>query len=203
MATDTAKPSLADSPRIFENDFLDKYSRIHHWTPVKVYGPIFLALLVYSIAHLGLGRTLEGLCAGYLIWTLTEYVVHRFLFHWEMKSALGARLHFLMHGIHHDYPNDQLRLVMPLLMSLPGGLIAGALIIAAFGGSWTAVLAGFAIGYMIYDSLHYHLHHGAPRTKIGRWVKRAHMMHHFREPHTWYGVSCPWLDYVFGTAGGL
>ncbi len=43
---------------------------------------------------------------GVLIWTLVEYIIHRYVFHYEPKTALGKLLHYIIHGVHHDYPND-------------------------------------------------------------------------------------------------
>ena len=92
---------------------------MHHLVPVAIYVPAILVLLV-----LGVGRTsvlgAAGLfAAGYLMWTLAEYWIHRVVFHFEPEDGWGAKVHFLIHGVHHEHPNDPLRLVMPPLASLP------------------------------------------------------------------------------------
>jgi sterol desaturase/sphingolipid hydroxylase (fatty acid hydroxylase superfamily) len=199
-AADAPAKSHSDSPRIFESDFLDRFSRIDHRVPLLVYGPVVAALAAWSFATAGGVATLAGAFAGYVVWTLVEYFGHRFVFHWEIPGALGARAHFLIHGVHHIYPSDPLRLVMPLLMSAPI-LALAALPILGFGGETRfALLAGFVAGYVAYDMVHFHVHHGEARTAWGRWLKRSHMLHHFRDPERGYGVSAPWWDYVFGTA---
>lgn len=105
---------LAASPQLFESDFLNFFSRVHPTIPAIVFLPATAAM-----EWLG---ARDGLAAGALvlltlggvgIWTLTEYWLHRLVFHWEPDHALGRRLHFIIHGIHHDHPNDKLRLVMP------------------------------------------------------------------------------------------
>ena len=58
---------------------------------------------------------------GYGLWTLTEYWIHRSVFHLEPKSRLGGRLHWIFHGVHHDHPNDPRRLVMPPIVTGPAG----------------------------------------------------------------------------------
>jgi dihydroceramide fatty acyl 2-hydroxylase len=138
---------------------------------------------------------------GYLAWTLTEYSVHRYLFHLDLPGEIGARVHFLIHGIHHDHPSDPLRLVMPPLMSMP--LIG----LTWIGASWVfgaplkyPLMAGYLLGIVIYDELHYHLHCRRPGTRIGVWLRRIHMLHHFRYPQQHFGVSGPYWDYIFGTA---
>jgi len=200
QAQDTSPRSLSDSPRIFENPLLDRLSRIDHRVPPLVYGPVIAILAIWAYEREGLAATLGFAFTGYLLWTLTEYFGHRYIFHWEMKSPLGARIHFLIHGIHHDYPSDPLRLVMPVLMSLPIMGTAAALILGLGGQNGPALLAGFIVGYVAYDMVHFHVHHAEPRTAFGRYLRKTHMLHHFRDPATGFGVSAPWWDVVFGTA---
>ncbi|MEA2469418.1 MAG: dihydroceramide fatty acyl 2-hydroxylase, partial [Thermoleophilaceae bacterium] len=106
---------LKASPRMFDSDLLDKLSRVHPAVPVVIYVPeiaILLALAVDGGGTSGLG--LIGLfVGGYLLWTLSEYWIHRVIFHFEPEEGFGARLHWIIHGVHHDHPNDPLRLVMP------------------------------------------------------------------------------------------
>ncbi len=61
--------------------------------------------------------------AGYVVWTLTEYWLHRIVFHFEPEQGVGLRLHWIIHGVHHDHPNDPLRLVMPPSASIPLALL--------------------------------------------------------------------------------
>lgn len=200
MTINAGARSLSDSPRIFDNPLLDRLSRVDHRVPILCYGPIALVLAALSLVRGGIAPTIAGVIGGYVLWTLLEYFGHRYIFHFEMKSKLGARLHFLIHGVHHDYPSDPLRLVMPLLMSAPIMALAALAIFAAAGGLALPILAGFIAGYIAYDTLHYYVHHNEPRTAIGRLLKRKHMLHHFRDGGTCFGVSAPWWDYVFGTA---
>jgi sterol desaturase/sphingolipid hydroxylase (fatty acid hydroxylase superfamily) len=60
-------------------------------------------------------------------------------------------------------------------------------------------LAGFVTGYLAYDSLHFYVHHATPANWIGRYLRRRHMHHHFRDDTSWFGVSAPWWDTVFVT----
>jgi dihydroceramide fatty acyl 2-hydroxylase len=194
---------LAASPRIFESDLLDRLSRVHHLTPVVVYVPIILGLVIYSATQLNVGLILAGLLIGYLLWTLTEYFGHRFLFHpvYPLPFGIGPRFQFLIHGVHHIYPNDPLRLVMPPLLSGPIMLIALGVARLLFGGTFCwPPLAGFMAGYVIYDCVHYWTHHGQPKSALGRHVRRLHMLHHFRDATRGFGVHAIWWDHVFGTA---
>ena len=42
--------------------------------------------------------------------TLTDSWLHRVVFHVEPEQGLGALPHWMIHGVHHDHPNDPLRL---------------------------------------------------------------------------------------------
>jgi 4-hydroxysphinganine ceramide fatty acyl 2-hydroxylase len=59
---------------------------------------------------------------GLGIWTITEYILHRYVFHFEPNVEWGKKIHFIFHGVHHDYPNDAKRLVMPPSASIPMAL---------------------------------------------------------------------------------
>lgn len=194
-------PNLSASPRLFENALLDKLSRVHWSTPLFVYLPVIFVLAGQSLKTYGAGAILCAAALGYFIWTLVEYFGHRFLFHSAFPGALGARIHFLIHGVHHDHPNDPLRLVMPALLSGPIMLIAYAAVRLFFGMPLGyPLLMGFIVGYLAYDMVHYYVHHGRPKTRAGRALRRLHMLHHFRDPARGFGVSAPWWDYVFKTA---
>ena len=193
--------SLRASPRLFKNSLLDKLSRVHWSTPLLLYVPLVFVLAGLSLKAFDAEAALGAMALGYFIWTLIEYFGHRFLFHCAFPGRLGAKIHFLIHGVHHLHPNDPLRLVMPALLSGPIMLIAYAVVRLVFGlPLGYPVLMGFIIGYLAYDMVHYYVHHGEPGTWAGRTLRRLHMLHHFRDSTRGFGVSVPWWDYVFKTA---
>lgn len=188
------------SPRLFRNPILDRLSRVHHFVPLLIYGPLILALLFAASRLVRTAPAILLFASGYLLWTLVEYLGHRFLFHYRAATASGLRFQYLIHGVHHLHPNDFFRLVMPPLMSLPIIAVAGGLL-RAFWGPMLCLpaLAGFAAGYLAYDMLHFHIHHRQPKSAIGRFLRYRHMYHHFCDESRCYGVSAPWWDAVFGT----
>lgn len=191
-----------ESVRMFRLDWMEALSKVYWWVPPLVFVPIIAALLAY-----GIGVEAEPPLAalgwfvfGAFVWTPAEYALHRWIFHYEPQAAWGQRLHFIFHGVHHDYPNDARRLVMPPSASLPIAL--------AFYGLFGLLLpdarlhpffAGFLAGYLAYDLTHYALHHASWRHPVFAWLKRNHMQHHFVEPARRYGVSSPLWDYLLGT----
>jgi sterol desaturase/sphingolipid hydroxylase (fatty acid hydroxylase superfamily) len=191
---------LKASPKMFESDFLDFFTRVHPIVPVVLFGPAILLFAVLGVDGAG-GWAAAWIAGGYLFWTLTEYWLHRVVFHFEPDHPVGRRFHFIIHGVHHDHPNDRLRLVMPPSASIP----LAALFLLGFWavlepGAWQAFAAGFLGGYLAYDMLHFHVHHHKPTTRMGKKLRELHMRHHFQDGNRGFGVSAPWWDHVFGTA---
>jgi dihydroceramide fatty acyl 2-hydroxylase len=187
--------------RMFENETLEKFSRIHPATPFVVWIPVVFFMLYRSwgrdLAAYSIGATV---LAGLLAWTLAEYVLHRWVFHWTNDAAWGKRLHFLLHGVHHDFPSDKDRLVMPLLTSVPMAVIFYSLFFLALGIQYgEPFFAGFVLGYLCYDGTHYAVHHFKQKSRLGKWVRRHHMLHHHADHSGGFGVSSPLWDIVFRT----
>src|SRR4051794_28107607 len=192
---------LKASPPMFDNRLLDKLSRVHPATPLVIYGPIVVALVVLGARDMSALGVIGAVAGGYLVWTLTEYWLHRLVFHFEPDNAFGHRLHFIIHGVHHDHPNDPKRLVMPPGASIPLALLFTGLFVLVVGApAWMPFEAGFLTGYLVYDMTHYYLHHHRPRSAWGKRLRELHMRHHFQDDTTGYGVSAPWWDTVFRTA---
>lgn len=141
---------------------------------------------------------------GFFLWSLIEYVLHRFLFHLDYylpDNRVGITLHFLLHGVHHYLPMDKYRLVMPpalfVILASPFWRLAHAL----FYWCWytaTAVYCGGIFGYICYDLTHYFLHH----QNLPLWykeLKRYHLAHHFLDYELGFGVTSKFWDRIFGT----
>jgi dihydroceramide fatty acyl 2-hydroxylase len=191
---------LKASPPMFKSGLLDRFTRVHHLVPVVIFLPAIVILFVLGVDRLGLLSALAFAVGGYLFWTLAEYWIHRVIFHFEPEQGFGARLHWMIHGVHHDHPNDPLRLVMPPAASIPLALVFYALFVLVLGDDRAfAFGAGFLAGYLLYDMVHYHLHHHTPRTRLGKWLRELHMRHHFQDDERGFGISAPYWDRVFGT----
>ena len=192
---------LRASPRMFENDLLDKLSRVHPAVPPLLFGPVIIFMLVEGLVRGSGWATIGWIVGGYAFWTLSEYWIHRVIFHFEPDKGLGARLHWIIHGVHHDHPNDPMRLVMPPSVSVPLSALFVLGFYAVLGSpAFLPFGAGFLAGYLFYDMLHYHLHHHRPTTAVGRWLRELHMRHHFQDHERGYGISAPYWDSVFRTA---
>ena len=185
---------------MFKSGMLDRFTRVHHVVPVIIFLPAIVILFATGVGRVGFVPSLGYALGGYLLWTLAEYWIHRVIFHFEPEEGFGARLHWMVHGVHHDHPNDPLRLVMPPAASVPLALAFYALFWLVLGADRAfAFGAGFLAGYLAYDMIHYHLHHHTPRTRLGRWLRELHMRHHFQDDERGFGISAPYWDRVFGT----
>lgn len=191
-----------ETVRMFRNDFLESLSKVHPSVPLIIFVPVILYMLYFSIFTLKISAlSIVGLIIfGLFIWTITEYLLHRFIFHWELKSKLGARIHFIFHGVHHDYPSDSKRLVMPPSVSIPLATFFYFLFRFLIGEiSINPFFAGFLIGYLFYDMTHYAVHHFNMHSKFWLAIKNHHIKHHYQSPDKGYGVSSPIWDYIFRT----
>ena len=193
-----------ESPRMFESDIVDFFSRTHPAVVPLVFVPASLAMSWYSATSLGISVTATAamFVAGLVVWSLVEYWLHRKFFHWLPQFPGGERLHFLVHGVHHNWPKDKYRLVMPPAVSITLFFTFLAIWWPLLGSRWMwSFHAGFVFGYMLYDMTHYYVHHGSPKSKYGRQLKKHHMLHHFKDPTRRFGVSSMVWDRVFGTKG--
>ena len=185
---------------MFDSDLLDRLSRVHPIVPPLIFLPASVVLFVVGAKQLTTAETVALVASGWLFWTLMEYWIHRIVFHFEPESGPGARFHWIIHGVHHDHPNDPLRLVMPPSVSVPLSSLFCLGFWAVLGTPhWYAFGAGFLAGYLLYDMTHYYLHHHKPRTQVGRWLRELHMRHHFQDDTRGFGISAPYWDKAFGT----
>ena len=200
--------------RLFKSDFMEFFTHIHPavvviiWAPVAIYflaKSIFLILNTSSRITLGLVTVVGLFLIGLFLWTLAEYLLHRFVFHFKPHTPRQERITFLFHGVHHAQPQCKTRLVMPPIVSIPLSLaffVLFQLIIGQLMNSPLSVgpvFSGFISGYLTYDLTHYATHHFTMRHGFLRFLKRHHMSHHYKTPNRRYGVSSPLWDYVFKT----
>jgi sterol desaturase/sphingolipid hydroxylase (fatty acid hydroxylase superfamily) len=200
----------SDEPiRLFDSDFLEAFTHINPVVVVIIWLPVALIFLAMAVMRHIPGTSWAyipvAFLLGVLVWTLTEYVVHRFVFHYQPSSPRMERAFFLFHGVHHAQPQCKTRLVMPPIVSIPlalffYGLFYLVLVVLLDAGAWLApTFSGFIIGYLLYDLTHYATHHFPMRWGPLKYLKRYHMQHHYKTPDKRYGVSSPLWDVVFGT----
>ncbi len=189
---------------MFETPLIERFSRIHPATPFVFWLPVLGYTAYRSLAGGAMGvPAFVGLAiTGVLLWTFIEYTLHRWVFHYTGPRPWQRRMFFVLHGVHHDFPQDRDRLVMPLGASIPLGAAFYALFRLVLGPTLVGPLfVGFGLGYLAYDGTHFAVHHFRMGSRWGRWMKRYHMIHHHTGIAARYGVSSPLWDWVFGTLG--
>ncbi|WP_018133006.1 sterol desaturase family protein [Effusibacillus pohliae] len=164
---------------------------------------LFLISLTLTAPHLSESATWIALVAGMVGYAASEYTIHRFLFHMKPpKNPSLLRLLKRLHYDHHVHPDELHLLFLPVWYSLPN--IAGiALIVYAITArlTLTAAFVTGVIGYLLfYEWTHYIAHRPVqPLTPWGRWMKKVHLWHHYKNEHYWYGVTNPAFDLLLGT----
>jgi len=195
-------PQNKGSKKLFENKILEKLTRTHISIPITLFIVYSGALLYYSITSIG---TLTGLettglfLIGFFVFTLVEYVMHRYLFHIGTSTERREKLQYTLHGVHHEFPKDKERLAMPPIMSI---ILATSLLFLfklVLGDMVFAFLPGFLVGYASYLGMHFILHTFKAPKGVFNFLWANHAVHHYKDQTKAYGVSSPLWDYVFGT----
>jgi sterol desaturase/sphingolipid hydroxylase (fatty acid hydroxylase superfamily) len=187
-------------PVMFQSAVLERLSKVPPVLVLLLYSPLIIAFLLYSIfeSELGLPRIVVYFLLGLLFWTLFEWLFHRWVFHFSPRTNLGFRIQFLMHGVHHQYPRDEERLVMPVAVSGVVAVVMWFLFESLLGVRALAFYPGFVFGYLCYDMIHFSIHHfKVPLNPILRPIWLHHRDHHFKDPGRGFGVSTPLWDFVF------
>ncbi len=191
-----------ETVRLFDNDILEFLSRVHYTVPLYIYVPVisyfmYQAIVSYSFSFVTI---LSFVVLGIVAWTLTEYTLHRFIFHYVPKSGWGEKMHFIVHGVHHAYPKDTKRLVMPPSVSIPLAILFYFIFKLILGQAFVApFFVGFVIGYLFYDLTHYAIHHFPIHNKFFLILKKHHARHHYQDENLGFGVSSPVWDDIIGT----
>jgi sterol desaturase/sphingolipid hydroxylase (fatty acid hydroxylase superfamily) len=192
--------------QLFKNRYLEFFTKTHPLVVLALYLPLMGGLLYYSryVLHFSAGRIVLMFLGGMFFWSLFEYLIHRYAFHFAGRTKRAARFIYIIHGNHHEYPRDRQRLLMPPVPSIVIASIIFALlylVCMAFGISRLLFpfYPGFILGYLLYGTMHYAIHAWNPPFKWMKPLWRNHHLHHYKEQEKGFGVSSTLWDHVFGT----
>jgi len=187
--------------RLFRNPALELLTKAHPLVIWGMYLPVLIGLPLYAAGTLQFTALRITLLffTGMVVWTLFEYLMHRFAFHYMSDSPRAQKFIYIMHGNHHHYPRDKERLFMPPVPSL---ILAASI----FGLQYLLLrqhafvfFPGFLLGYLLYGSMHYAIHAWNPPFKWMKPLWRNHHLHHYKDEAKGFGVSSTMWDRVFGT----
>jgi sterol desaturase/sphingolipid hydroxylase (fatty acid hydroxylase superfamily) len=187
-----------ESIRMFKSSLVESLSKVHFLVPLFIFVPaiIFFTYLAFT-NDISLAAFALFFLIGIAVWTATEYLLHRFIFHYHPTSTFGQRIHFIFHGVHHDYPRDKKRLVMPPSASIPLATLFYFLFSLFLQQKQLyAFFPGFLLGYLVYDMLHYAMHHYNFKSGLMKKIKQHHMLHHYQNPEKGFGVSSALWDEI-------
>lgn len=187
------KPITSPGVFVFDNPVVEIFSQTAWYEVPMVWLPIVTCMLLAA-------NTLDTayIALGAVLWMFLEYLLHRYLFHSHLCSP---RLHFLLHGLHHILPTDDQRLVFPPLATAIIATPIYLCVYAVFGSTHSLlVMAGILLGYVLYDMIHYAIHHVKDLPRPFSWLRARHMYHHFRDHTANFGISSPLVDLLFATS---
>jgi sterol desaturase/sphingolipid hydroxylase (fatty acid hydroxylase superfamily) len=191
-----------------------KFEKIHNKGEAQIFkSPVleffiwgmYTPLMIWSLYHAGAaigfggGRIALTFFGGVAFWTLFEYIMHRFAFHYDAETEKSRRFIYVMHGNHHEYPRDKNRLFMPPLPSILISTTLFGICYLIMGVHAFMFMPGFIFGYLLYGSMHYAIHAWNPPFKWMKGLWRNHHLHHYKDDHKGFGVSSTIWDHVFGT----
>lgn len=187
--------------KLFQSQYLEYLTKTHPLVIWGMYLPVLVLLPYYAYSTIGFGglQVFGIFMLGMFVWTFTEYILHRFAFHYHAETAFGKRVNYILHGNHHEYPRDKQRLFMPAVPSLIIASLFFFLFYLLMGKYVFPFFPGFMLGYLLYGTMHYAIHAWNPPFKWMKPLWRNHHLHHYKHGDLGFGVSSTIWDHVFGT----
>ncbi len=193
--------SNVGSARLFESRILETLTRTRFVFPVTLYYLIALVSIGYAAFYTDqhLIRLLYLFPLGILAFTLVEYLIHRYIFHFSAHSEEEQKLQYSIHGVHHEFPKDKDRLAMPPVLSLSIAVIFFTIFYFLMGETVWLFFPGFTSGYSTYLIIHYAVHRYRPPANFLKYLWKHHSLHHYKSDDYAFSVSLPIWDILFGT----
>jgi len=187
--------------QIFKNQHIEFLTKTHPLVIWSLYLPVLFYFPYFSIHDLyfSVPRSVSFFLLGVFFWTFTEYILHRFVFHYQPISKIGLRISYVLHGNHHEYPRDRERLFMPAIPSILLASLFLTIFYLTIGKKAIPFFPGFMFGYLMYGSMHYAIHAWNPPFKWMKGLWRNHHLHHYKHADLGFGVSSTLWDHIFGT----
>lgn len=184
-----------------------------HWLRVlwRFPGPRLL-LLGFTLAlgaRLGIAgwRLMDGVVAAGFVAAqpFTEWVVHVVVLHFRPRTLWGRQLDLFAARKHREHHRDPLDIPLTLIQMriVVGGLVVlPALYAVAFRdlGLWLTALSTSLALALLYEWTHFLIHSPyVPRSRLYRYIWRAHRLHHYKNERYWFGITVHLADHLLGT----
>jgi sterol desaturase/sphingolipid hydroxylase (fatty acid hydroxylase superfamily) len=181
-------------------DTKGRWKNLWYFQAYFFYPPIFLFLAINAAMEIGWQHLIWSLPLGAVIWGFIEYTMHRWIFHQEVGNQWWRLLPWA-HKTHHKHPREISLIFAPVWFSLPISILVFGILALAIGNIQVAILVliGIWTGYLWYEFVHYTAHCRQPKTRLMRYLKTYHLLHHHVDAPIWFGVTSPVVDHLFGT----
>lgn len=178
-----------------------KITKTNSFLAIGLYCVISLCVLAYGFFNTAIdpNRGMFICIFGMVVFSLTEYVTHRFLYHSGKDYKNEKYWQYKIHGVHQIFPGDLKLLAMPIFLALfiSGVLFSGIYLL--WGDPTYFFWSGFMLGYAIYLFIHYMVHARKPPRNFLKYLWTHHALHHYVFEDKAFGVSSPLWDIIFGT----
>jgi 4-hydroxysphinganine ceramide fatty acyl 2-hydroxylase len=193
-----------------------------YWShkPNWLYAAVSLAGLAYILSSGALLRYWYLPLVLLALVPFIEYFTHKYLLHMPQpknadKHPIWAFVAHRVHYLHHEDPKKVAHIFAEVWVTLPALLVDALLVwLVTWNLEMTAVFMTAGVAYFLYyEWVHFIAHYDGytPRSAYGRFLKKYHLWHHYKNEAFWYGVTNPAADWFFGrwkdphavTASGL
>jgi hypothetical protein len=161
---------------------------------------LIVAALIVAFAIARVLPLPAAIALGAVVFFISEYTTHRFLLHAPpQKHPFILSLQHRLHYDHHVEPAALELLFLPLWFALPAAALTATLyaLVTRNLALTGALLLGSVLALLYYEWVHYVAHIPfEPRTPFGRWIKKYHLWHHFKNERLWFGVTNPSMDLI-------
>lgn len=197
------KPRPQGQCEYTDTSWVNRILKNSSFTPWMVYLPVVGILLILSFIKLEFNLLLViGLfLLGWFTWTITEYILHRFVLHAKPENPILRKMLDIAHWQHHRHPKDDQCFELPVMFSALLALLFFSIFYLIMGTISIPFYAGFAFGYLFYVFMHW-AQHSIPIKQVPDFLRpmwEHHLIHHYRNPESNFGVTFDFWDRVFGT----
>ncbi len=206
VMTDDRAARLATAPRTRTILDLLKYRTTRKL--VRLWVPFWLIVGALAIWYAsGPLELVLGAIYGVVVYSLVEYLMHRFLYHWEPDNKF---IRFITadvgrhHMRHHREPADYkaaINAVQAPVVLLSSALAAVVLVLPEpLKAAWLASVVAGSMNYIAQELIHFGTHHMPMDNRLLKIVKRHHMLHHYRGENSNFGLFWTFWDRLLGTS---
>lgn len=173
------------------------------WQPTLLYGinSLIVSYLIVFYYHLRPSTIAFCFAVGILIWTMLEYVTHRYFLHWPASVPQWYPFAKYLHIGHHENSKDPFVFIIPVPFTLAVYLLIYGILhlITQRLDHTLAIMLGIMVSYLAFEWFHSVVHLSESPAPWLVWYRKYHYVHHFKDDSRHFGVTSPLWDFLFRT----